>query len=74
MPHALHLLRDGASALTTRTIEQEAARGDTVTVVLLHDAVPPPLPANVTVRRVPTDMPYPDLLEAIFTADRVIAW
>ena len=74
MPSALHLLKNGASPVALRTIAQEAARGDTVTVVLLHDAPAPDLPARVTIRRVPSDMTYDQLLEATFTADRVIAW
>jgi hypothetical protein len=74
MPSALHLLKDGASPLALRTIEQEAARGDAVTVVLLHTALAPRLPSAATVRRVPADMTYDQLLDAIFAADRVIAW
>jgi len=50
------------------------AAGDAVTVVLLHDATAAGLPAGVRVRRLPGDMTYDQLLEAMFGADRVIAW
>jgi hypothetical protein len=74
MPGALHLLKAGDVALAVATIEKEVAAGDAVSVVLLHDTDAPAVPAGVAVRRVPGDMSYEELLEAMFAADRVIAW
>ena len=74
MPSALHLLKSADATLAVATIAKEVAAGDAVTVVLLHDAAAPGLPAGVGVRRVPGDMTYDQLLDAMFAADHVIAW
>jgi hypothetical protein len=80
MATALHLLKagerpeGGAPDLMRATIEEQLAAGDTVTVVALHGAAPPALPAGVTLRRLPGELVYDELLEAIFQADQVIAW
>jgi hypothetical protein len=42
--------------------------------VALHGAAVPALPPGVVVRRVPEDLGYEALLEALFDADQVIAW
>jgi hypothetical protein len=74
MPRALHLLKAGDADLALATIARQLAAGDTVTVVALHRVTVPPLPAGATLRRVPGDLSYEDLLEAMFEADQVIAW
>jgi hypothetical protein len=74
MASALHLLKSADAALAVATIAAEVAAGDDVTVALLHDVAAPGLPASVRIRRVPGEMTYEQLLEAMFAADRVIAW
>jgi len=74
MARALHLWKGGDPALAAATIARQAAAGDTVTLVLLHGAPAPPAPAGVRVQRVPDDLTYEQLLEAIFDADSVITW
>ena len=74
MARALHLLKDGDVALALAAVARHLAEGDTVTVVALHGAAVPPLPAGATLHRVPEELSYDQLLEAIFGADHVIAW
>lgn len=74
MAAVIHLVKGGDAALAAATIAGQRAAGHRVTVALLHGAPPPPLPAGVEVRRVPEDLDYPALLEALFAADQVITW
>jgi hypothetical protein len=74
MVRSLHLLKDGDVELALATVARQLVEGDAVTVVALHGAAVPPLPAGATLRRVPEDLSYDQLLEAIFDADQVIAW
>ena len=74
MSIALHVLKPRANELALAAIEKDVAAGDEVTVALLAAAAAPPLPDGVTVRRDPDEMTYEELLEAVFAADRVIAW
>lgn len=83
MTHVLHLLKAPARDLALAAIRQESREPDTtLTVVLLHAAEAPPLPAGVRLRRLvdaargkrPDDLTHSELLDLIFSADRVICW
>ena len=74
MATLLHLVKGPLTDVAAATIRQQAAAGDRVTVVRLEGAPAPELPAGVDVRRAPEELPYPDLLDLVFEADRVIAW
>jgi hypothetical protein len=74
MARALHLLKGEDPALALATIAAQLRDHDTVTVVLLHGAPAPALPAGVAVRRLSADLTHGQLLELIFASDRVIAW
>jgi hypothetical protein len=74
MARALHLLKGNDSGLAAATIARQIAAGETVSVVALHGAAVPTLPAGVLVRRVPDELSWDALLEAMFEADQVIAW
>ena len=73
MARVLHLLKAADAALALETIDQQRKAGDAVTVVLLPGAAVTP-PAGLTARRVPDELSWDGLLEAIFEADQVIAW
>ena len=74
MARTLHLLKGGDVDLALATVARQLAAGDSVSVVALHGAAVPALPPGVMVRRVPEDLGYEALLEALFDADQVIAW
>jgi hypothetical protein len=74
MAKALHLVKGDDAGLALATVSRQLAAGDTVTVVALHGAVVPAVPAGATLRRVPEELSYEQLLEAMFEADQVIAW
>lgn len=74
MPTALHLLTGDDVGLALATVARQLAAGDTVTVVALPGAVVPSVPAGAALRRLPEELSYEQLLEAMFEADRVIAW
>ena len=74
MARALHLLKGENSDLAAATVARQRAAGDTVTVIALHGAVIPALPAGIVVRRVPEELSWEQLLEAMFEANQVIAW
>ena len=75
MAQALHLIkRDDPDGLAAATVARQLAAGDTVTVVALHGALIPSLPAGALVRRVPEDLSWDALLQAVFQADQVITW
>ena len=74
MARALHLLKGEDSALAAATVARQLAAGDTVTVIALHGAVIPALPAGTVVWRVPEELSWEQLLEAMFEANQVIAW
>jgi hypothetical protein len=74
MAKALHLIKGEDSDLAAATIVRQLAAGDTVTVVALHGAALPTLPAGIVVRRLPEQLSWDALLEAMFEADQVIAW
>lgn len=74
MGRALHLVKTDDTGLVAATVARQLAAGDAVTVVALHDAAVPTLPAGVVVRRVPDDLSWDALLEAMFQADQVVAW
>ncbi len=73
MARVLHLLKGPDSALPLEVIAQQQAAGDTVTLVVLP-GVEVTTPGRLTVRRVPDDLTWEQLLEAIFEADQVVAW
>ena len=74
MARVLHLLKSGDAALALEVIARGQAGGDAITLALLPGAEGVRPPAGVTVRRVPGDLSYEALLEAIFEADQVITW
>ena len=74
MGRALHLVKTDDTGLVAATVAKQLAAGDTVTVVALHGAAVPTLPAGAVVRRVPDDLSWDALLEAMFQADQVVAW
>lgn len=74
MARALHLLHGDRPSLVSDVVTRQVAAGDEVTVVLLHGALPPALPAGVAVRRAPADMSWRQLVDLIFAADHVTAW
>jgi hypothetical protein len=74
MARALHLVKGDDVGLALATVARQLAAGDSVTVVALHGAAVPALPAGATLRRVPDELGYEALLAAIFEADQVIAW
>lgn len=74
MGTTLHLIKGEDGGLAAATVARQLAAGDTVTVVALHGAAVPILPAGIVVRRVPDELPWEALLEAMFEADQVIAW
>jgi hypothetical protein len=74
MARALHLLKGGDASLALATVARQLAFGDAVTVVVLPGAAVPAVPAGAVLRRVPDELTYEQLLEAIFEADQVIAW
>jgi hypothetical protein len=74
MGRALHLLKSQDTGLVAATVARQVAAGDAVTVVALHGMTAPTLPAGVVVRRVPEDLSWDGLLEAMFQADQVVAW
>lgn len=74
MARALHLLKGDDTGLAAATVARQLAAGDTVTVAALHGAAVPALPPGIVVRRVPEELSWAALLEAMFEADQVIAW
>jgi hypothetical protein len=76
MAKFLHLLKADAGAIAAPVIERNSREpGVDVTVVLLHGAPRPSLPAGVRVRRFGEDgLDYSSLLDLIFDSDHVITW
>ena len=74
MGRALHLVKTEDTGLVAATVTRQLAAGDAVTVVALHGVALPRLPAGVVVRRVPDDLSWDAVLEAMFEADQVVAW
>lgn len=74
MASMLHLLRDPDARLARAVIDQHVRAGDRVSVVLLEGGTVPDLPAAVQVRRLDSDLSYPELLDLIFESDQVITW
>jgi hypothetical protein len=73
MARVLHLLKSGDATLALEMIGQQRAAGDAVSLALLPGARLTP-PAGVSARRVPDELSWEQLLEAIFEADQVVAW
>lgn len=74
MAKALHLVKGEHDGLVAATVARQLVAGDTVTVVAIHGATLPALPAGIVAQRVPDDLSWEALLEAMFEADQVIAW
>jgi hypothetical protein len=74
MGNTLHLIKGEDDGLAAATVARQLAAGDTVTVVALPGAAVPTLPAGIVVRRVPDELSWEALLEAMFEADQVLAW
>ena len=74
MAAVLHLVKSPDAGLARTTIEHQLRAGDRVSVALLHGAPAPEVPAEVSLFRVPEEVPYDRLLELIFEADQVVAW
>ena len=74
MATVLHLVKGPLTDIAVESVRQQVAAGDRVTVIRLEGAPAPELPDGIDVRRTPEDLPYTDLLDLVFDADRVIAW
>jgi hypothetical protein len=76
MAKFLHLLKSDANPLAVSVIEQSSREpGRDVTVVLLHGAPRPDVPAGVRVRQLGEDgFGYSALLDLIFESDHVVTW
>jgi hypothetical protein len=76
MPSVLHILKADSTPFAATVIDTSSREPDTqVTVVLLHGAAAPSLPAGIAVRRISDgDLDYAGLLDLIFAADRVVTW
>jgi hypothetical protein len=74
MARVLHLWKGGDLGLAQAVIAQQVASGDEVTVGVLVDPPPEPLPAGVTVLRLGDNPDYSALLDLLFGADHVITW
>ncbi len=73
MARVLHLFKGDHAGEAAAVIGAQLAAGDVVTVALL-DAAEPELPAGVTLRRVPSELPYAKLVELVFASDHVVTW
>ena len=74
MAAVLHLIKSGATKLAGSVIDQHVSAGDRVTVVVLPGSQAPEVPASVHLRRLDGDLSYSQLLDLIFSADRVVTW
>jgi hypothetical protein len=74
MARRLHLFKGDHADTAAAVIAPQIAAGDEVTVALLGGVAPPPLPADVAIRRVPDDLSYEGLAELVFAADAVVSW
>lgn len=80
MPRILHLLKADSSPAALGVIERQSREpGTEVTVVLMHGAPAPVLPAGVTIRRLAENgsqgsLTHAQLLDLIFEADSAISW
>ena len=74
MARQLHVFKGDRAPIAAAVIAPQIAAGDEVTVAVLGNATPPPLPAEVTVHRIPGELSYDALVELIFAADSVITW
>jgi hypothetical protein len=75
MARVLHLISRPGATLAAGAIRHDLDAGDEVTVALLDERTPDPsLPGGVAVVRVGSEWSYDQLLEHIFSADRVVAW
>ena len=74
MATVLHLLGRDDVSLALAVIRLQIEAGDQVEVAVLNDHAAPVLPSTVTVHRVPRETSYSQLLDLIFTADRVVTW
>lgn len=83
MRRVLHLLKPPIPNQALAAIRQQSGQSDTtLTVVLMHGADPPPLPAGVRIHRLTQEpsttgagaLTYSDLLDLIFSAGHVIPW
>ena len=73
MARVLHLMKGEHTTEALAVIAAQVAAGDQVTVALL-EAAAPPLPASVTIQRVPAELPYDRLVELVFASDHVVTW
>jgi hypothetical protein len=74
MARRLHLFKGDHATMVAAVIAPQVAAGDHVTIALLGGVASPPLPAAVTVRRVPDDLSYEALAKLVFAADAVVSW
>jgi predicted transcriptional regulator len=74
MARVLHVFKGPHPGEAVAVITPQVAAGDEVTVALIGGVTPPPLPAGVSVVRVPEQASYDGFLELIFAADHVVTW
>ncbi|MBI2216799.1 MAG: hypothetical protein HYU51_05830 [Candidatus Rokubacteria bacterium] len=81
MAQVVHLLKAAPDTLAAATMRGQVEAGDRVIVVLLEGAAAAAEGAaaaaegaGTTVRRVPADLDYAQLVDLVFGSDQVIAW
>jgi hypothetical protein len=78
MAQVVHLLKAPPDAVAATTMRSQVEAGDRVIVVLLERAAAgaerAAIAAGITVRRVPADLDYAQLVDLVFESDQVIAW
>jgi hypothetical protein len=72
MARFLHLLKGDSPSLAATVIEEQRQQpGTEVIVVLLEGGR---APDGLAVKKIGTDLDYPQLLELIFESDHVVTW
>ena len=73
MATVLHLVGHNDARASLPVIAGQLAAGDAVTVAVLGPSVPP-WPPGLTVRRVPSELSWDQLLDLILGADQTVSW
>ena len=74
MADVLHLVDAELSVLADEMMRHQIAAGDRLTVVRLQGAPTPRVPEGATLRRVPEDLTYSQLLDLVFASDQIVSW
>jgi hypothetical protein len=73
MATILHLVGDNGAGRALPVMARQVAAGDAVTVAVVGGGTTA-WPAGLTVRRVPAELPWDQLLDLIFAADQTFSW